>query len=458
MAQQSSTKVDVTKLAPFRFRNIDGDVLVVSEWGDWMWMTRDEFDTFSGGRIKKDHEIYNQLYRSRLVSDALTDNTVIEAVRQRKVARFSGPSVHTVILCDQQGDLMPGSTLNRALDTAFLSTNPNLEFRFCSNGRRLPLPLIHEATAYIRRKNQLAQKNCTMVYLDIPTLIEPESIEKFAELGVSVRAVIIDPSTSTETFLQRVEALAKLQLEWRKYQHTNCEIAAVCIPGQRNVADYSDWIDTIVDVGCTSFTVRRGDILDVWSDPQHYSRLPSADFLKVYNDSVRKFIEKSTKDRPIIEKSAADAFSRILRHVEPKHPITSNPSTAGIGELAFGPGGEVFVSYNGFRATKLGVQQFQVGHLPEHGYHDLMSHPTVRSLVMATTLEGQAGWAESAYLPFSGVCPVLSYLEQGSISGRMPDSDQTRQTFGILDSLFRLIRSATDTTNVIIQSWIDSVV
>lgn len=458
MAQQSSRQTNVTKLAPFRFRAVGGDILVVSEYGDWMWLGPTDFESFRRGEITPSHPHYKEFYRNHLLSEALADETAIDVVRQRKFGQFSGPAVHTLVLADESGHKMPEVTLNRAIDVAFLSTHHHLEFRFCADGLGLPMDSIRVAAEYVRRKNQLAQKACTMVYVGTAALSEHDAIESLADLDIGFRVVMIDSVTNPESFQRRVEAVHKLQHERRTRGHVDTVLESVCIPGHHNVDKFSGWLDTLIESGFTTFFVHRDHHVNVGSVPTPDSTVSLREFLAIYLDSVRKFLSFSRDSAVILEKFAADAFARIISHKEPRHPVVRNPSTAAIGELAFGPGGEVFVSYEGWRASRLGVHQFQIGQLPHDGYHDLMSHPTVRALVVATTLEGQAGWVANAYLPFAGICPVRSYLEQGSISGRMPDSEQTHQIVGILDQLFGLIREASPATNQTIQSWIDRVI
>ena len=85
-----------------------------------------------------------------------------------------------------------------------------------------------------------------------------------------------------------------------------------------------------------------------------------------------------------------------------------------------------------------------IGHVTRTGYQDLVYHPTVRALVLATTLEVQPGWINSTYKHYAGKAPVLSYLEHGSLQGRMTDSVSTQLQFAILDTLFEHLHGADD--------------
>jgi hypothetical protein len=133
-----------------------------------------------------------------------------------------------------------------------------------------------------------------------------------------------------------------------------------------------------------------------------------------------------------------------------------SPAAEGIGELAYDVDGLVYTSERGLKAALMGDDAFLLGSITREGYHDLVSHPTVRALVMASILDGQPGWVDSAYKPYAGISPVECYWEQGSIHGRMGDSTQARLCVAKLDFLFRTLRDGDAATRATLEKWADA--
>ena len=93
---------------------------------------------------------------------------------------------------------------------------------------------------------------------------------------------------------------------------------------------------------------------------------------------------------------------------------------------------------------------FHIGHIEHNGYRDLAAHPTLRALLVASCLEAQPGWTDWPYKAFGGASPARSYLESGSIQGRMPESHSARVQTLILDAIFARLADLDDAG---VASW-----
>ena len=84
---------------------------------------------------------------------------------------------------------------------------------------------------------------------------------------------------------------------------------------------------------------------------------------------------------------------------------------------------------------------FALGHVAGSGYHDLMTHPTVRAIALAAQTYGQPGYVDWAYKAFTGPSPAKAYVEHGSLHGRTIESQHFRQDQLAFDVLFRHVRA-----------------
>ena len=88
---------------------------------------------------------------------------------------------------------------------------------------------------------------------------------------------------------------------------------------------------------------------------------------------------------------------------------------------------------------EMGDDTFLIGDVETSKYRELMAHPTVRALAVASNLDGQPDCVNCTYQTYCGVCPVHSHRTQGSVFGRIRDSALCAVHKGIQDYLFEKI-------------------
>jgi uncharacterized protein len=100
-----------------------------------------------------------------------------------------------------------------------------------------------------------------------------------------------------------------------------------------------------------------------------------------------------------------------------------------------------------------GDDTFLLGRLGELTYRQMMGHPTVRSLVLATNIDSRPDCVNCAYNPFCGVDGVHTYKTQGSIAGRMRESTVCMVHKGIQDYLVEKVLKNDPAEMEILRRW-----
>ena len=108
---------------------------------------------------------------------------------------------------------------------------------------------------------------------------------------------------------------------------------------------------------------------------------------------------------------------------DPNFLDVRSPGGAGIGQLAYSFDGKIFTSDEGRMLYATGDSFFELGDVRTTTYRQLMTHPTVRSLTLASNLNGQPDCVNCTYNPYCGMVPEQAYRTQGSIFGRMRDNE-----------------------------------
>jgi len=349
---------------------------------------------------------------------------------------------------------MPIETLERVLDTAFMTTSPLIEITLGGGEPFLAPELIQHAIAYARRKNAISRKAMTLV-VETP-LHRPE--QSWADLVIEEQLLV-----RTSPAGHRPEAPAEnLSTHWIRNVQTrlleqgadmrDAGIEMNLMPDAAQAIQGEAALIPWLEAGIRSFHVQPLRALD---DHLHVSAptAPTAEEHAAFHAGVIDRLARGPENA--FERCAATLLARIRRGHEPQRPLLRNPSASGTGTLAYGCDGEVYTCRDGFLSGLLGENGFELGSVHVDGYHDLVGHPTVRAMLMATSLEGQPGWSNHPYMQLCGMDPVENLWRQGSLHGRMIDAPQAGIQIAVLDHLFRQSRLADPILEATFDAWSD---
>jgi len=86
-------------------------------------------------------------------------------------------------------------------------------------------------------------------------------------------------------------------------------------------------------------------------------------------------------------------------------------------------------------------ESFRLGNVSENIYKEIVSNPIVRTMCMASCLDGLPHCNDCVYKSYCGVCPIYNYSEQGNIFGQMPNNERCQINMAILDLLFERLEN-----------------
>lgn len=456
-------KVSATVPAFFRYRELDGAELITNGAGGWLWLDPPELRDFVEGRIEPGTPVYERLAESGFVQGRVDEGALAERVRRQHAYLRAGPSRHVIAVtlrsntpsalfrpASEPGADMTPDAAERVCDTAFMSTSPSLTLEL-RGGEALCAPrVVRHVIEYAQRKNRLSRKQLRIEVVSNLALLDDGLVELFGQEDVRIRAEV-DGAVP-------LDAAARARaMEWLGRLATAGRVDVDLVLGGGTLGRWRELLDEYLSVGCRSVRLRGLRPLER-SEAGEEAGARVEEVARAFEEGIRTLVGLAREGSPVVEQTAAGYLRRILRGEEPTAcPIPRSPGWDGVGELAYEVDGRVYSSGLGREAGLLGDEAFLLGHVTREGYHDLVTHPTVRALVMATTLSGQPGWVDSAYEPYAGVSAVESYLEQGSIHGRMADSAPALVQARILDTLFRLLRDGDAETRSVLERWADAV-
>lgn len=179
------------------------------------------------------------------------------------------------------------------------------------------------------------------------------------------------------------------------------------------------------------------------------------DFLQFYREALEEIIEYNKQGIPIVEYHAALFLSKILQGRAVNYMELRSPCGAAIGQMAITASGNVYTCDEGRMIAESGDEAFLLGNVFDSSYNDWINSSCCKAICSASLLETLPGCCDCVYKPYCGVCPVINYAINGSIT--RVSKDRCKVYKGILDIVFEYIYLYDDEIMEIFSEWSEQV-
>jgi radical SAM protein with 4Fe4S-binding SPASM domain len=212
-------------------------------------------------------------------------------------------------------------------------------------------------------------------------------------------------------------------------------------------------VDTYVRLGFRALFLRPTDPFGFAQERRGQLGFGPAEYLDFYRQAVDYMIELNRSGTQILERYAAIFLMKILKGEEPNYLDIRSPCGAAIGQMAYGADGKVFTCDEARMLDRMGDPFFQIGEVGSTSYGQVLGHPLVRALVLASNLDGSPDCSTCAYNPYCGICPVFNYATQGSLHGQQRTSAWCATHMGVQDHLFGKLLDGDPAVVEILDRW-----
>lgn len=471
----------VLDLVPFRQRTVDGAVLLTNDFGEHLFVEPEQYRALMHGDVANDDPLRQQLKARNFLARELDRDAIVARMRDKYRFLRAGPSLHIFVVTlrcnhtcqychasrarmDQTEVDMSIETAERCVDFAFETTSPSLTIEFQGGEPLANWPVVEHIIEYARQKNALAGKSLMFALVTNLTLMDEEKLAYLIDRRVQLCTSLDGPADlhdgqriwkdghshdTTVDWIRRInQHYIDAGLDPNLYH-----IEALPTITKQTLARGNELVDHYASMGCRSIFLRHLDPFGWGAAVKSRLGYTMDDFLAFYQQTFEHIVDMNRHGQDMVERTAALLLAKILAGDEPNYLDIRNPCGAGIGQLAYNHDGRIFTCDEGRMVDRSGDDCFQVGVAGKDVYREVVSGPIVRSMVMASTLDGQPGCSTCAYKPWCGVCPVHNYCEQGSIHGRMADSTYCQKHMGIFDFLMTRLHRADPFEMELFQRW-----
>ena len=470
------------RLMPFRWRELDGRILLTNDAGDYAWLEREAFGDFLAGTLSEESPPYAELERRNLIRGPQAEKRVMDRTRARNQHLFAGPNLHILILtlrCNQacvychasrkpaksKGFDMDLETAARVLDVVFDGPSPDLTIEFQGGEPALNFDVLRFVVEEAYKRNQDGRRDLYFSLVSNLSTLNQEQIDFLVDNGVMVCTSIDGPAQlhdRNRRFAEKSsykDAIRKIKAFDRTYKKRGLDeelayVNALATVSRSALKKPREVVDEYLRMGHKVIHLRPlnpfGMGLKIWAREGYTAQ----EFLDFYLEALDYIIELNQKGEEMMEKMASLMLTRILTDEDPNYMDLRSPCGAGLGQLAYNYDGRVYTCDEGRMVGAMGDDLFCIGDVHQDSYEDIIRHPGVRSLCVASCVECLPGCSQCAYAPYCGVCPVYNYIMEGDLVARYPANDRCRIQKGILDHLFR--RLAEPGMEDLLRRWTES--
>ena len=468
-------------LVPFRFRAIGGDYLLTNYWGDWIFVTKSELGDLARGKLDPGSELYDRLAAKSFLRDRVDEAMLAERLRHKKRFLDYGPNLHAMVItlrCNEtcvychasRADMdavstdMSAEIAEKSVDLALQTTSPSLTIEFQGGEPLVNFAVLKHTIQYALQKNRAYGKQLEFTMVSNLSLMDDEKLAFLVDHKVQICTSIDGPEplhtkqrvlpqanshTATVRWIERInKAYVDLGLDPVLYH-----VEALLTTTREALRYPREIVDHYVSLGCRAIFLRPVDpfgFVEKTAKVVEYDRAAYAEFYRTATDHI---LAKNKKGEQVLERYAAIFLTKILNDDDPNFLDIRSPGGSAIGQVAYGYDGRIFTSDEGRMLAATGEGMFQIGDVFTSKYRDLMKHPTVRALVIASLRDVQPDCASCTYATYCGIQPEHNFRTLGSIFGRMRESTLCSVHKGIQDYLFEKLRENDASTVEILKRW-----
>lgn len=466
---------------PVRMRPIADKILLTNQEGRWILLEREELEAYARGKIDEGTELFTRLKERNFLRDHYDVKAAVEMMRARRGFLHFGPNLHILVItlrCNEtcvychssRADMdavhtdMPAEIIEKSIDLVLKTTSPYVTIEFQGGEPLVNFEGVKHAIAYALEKNKAIGKELEFTMVSNLSLMDEEKLRYLVEHRVQICTSIDGPSDlhdkQRKLPTMSAHAMASKWIERinRAYEEMGLDptlyrVEALLTTTRATLARPKEVVDGYISLGCRALFLRPLDPFGFVDRTKSVIEYPRDEYMSFYREAVDYMIEQNKKGVQILERYAAIFLTKILNGEDPNFLDIRSPSGAGIGNLAYNYDGKVFTCDEGRMLHEMGDDTFLLGDVRTSTYREIVGHPTVRAVALASNLEQNPDCVSCTYLPYCGLPPVHSHKTQGTIFGRPRESTLCFVHKHIQDFLFEKLATADAETLAILEKW-----
>ncbi len=465
--------LDREKVGFFRYALVGEKVLLTNDAGEHLFLSPEDFRRFIAGQIQPEEPLYEQLRRRYFFKHDFDANALADKVRRKKAFLTHGPHLHAIVAslrCNMSCKYchasrtgleavdtdMPLDVARKAVDFAFQVPTPVLGFEFQGGEPTVNWPVIEFVVDYALEKNRYEKKELIFSLVTNLTFMTDEKVKFLLDKGVMICTSLDGPQDLHDqnrgmtgkgsSYAAVDDWMAKINAEYvRRGRDADLfHVDALMTTTRASLSRGKDIVDEYIRRGLRSVHLRPlnpfGFAVNTWK----LIGYSMPEFLEFYRRTLDYIIEQNRKGTFIQERMASVFLTKMLTPDEPNYSDCRSPCGSGSAQLAYNFDGNIYTDDEGRMAAHMGNDFFRIGHVDTSSVDEVLRHPTVKALAVASIQDALPACSTCAFKPSCGIQPLHNYMFDGDIFGQRPLSRKCQEFYGVQQYLYELLSRDTD--------------
>lgn len=458
--------IDKKKVSFFRFKKINDRYLLTNEIGEYCFLDNQQFDLFISGKLKE--EKYPALYQELRDKSFIRDNLDVNDLSNKYISKnkflSNGPSLHIIVVtlrCDhkclycQAGASglkekhldMDIYTAEKTVDRIFECPDSNICIEFQGGEPLVNWNVVRFIIEYAQKKNKTVKKKILFSLVSNFSFMSDEQLDFLVKNNITICTSLDGPEIihnknrttirRSNSYINTINWLKKIKKRIKKNKTYKYNINALTTVTKSSLSCPESIIDEFVSLGLEEIHLRP--VAPFGLNKSAWSRVAfsAEDFIDFYRRALDYIVELNIKGKKIRERTAAIFLTKILFNNDPNYLDIRSPCGAGIGQLAYNFNGNVYSCDEGRMLSVIGDKSFLLGNIKKNSYEQIIDNEVVKTMCIASCLDGLPVCSECVYKPYCGVCPIYNYVVEGNIFSQMFNNERCKIYQGILDYIFK---------------------
>ena len=475
MPNSSPSNYHVQRLRHRASPSGQGEHIVTSEAGEYLFLTDDNLNSLKRGTLRHDAPIYDDLLAKLFIveGDSKMSQRLADAKRRTKKAfTREGQTLHLFVVTlpvRPQLPLLPSlrQSADRARYDMFVETAEAAVNRMFES----PLGASHGRISRWRAASRVSynpaprgryrakqERGRVIVYTITSTLhhLTDDILRFFKAHSVRVSTSLDGPADlhnanrpnpARDAYERTIAGIAQAR------EHLGASaVSALTTLTRRSLSRPEDIVDEYVRMGFKSIFLRPLSPYGFAARAKHKIGYPMADFVTFYDRALAHILKLNRAGIEIEEAYAAILLTHILTPFSSGYVDLRSPAGAGLGVLVYNYDGSVYASDEGRMLAEMGDQTFRLGSVHEP-YTGLMASPAMTRVRETGIAETLTGCSDCVFLPYCGADPVLAHA-QGTAQENRPAPSHCTRHMGLFEILFRHLAEADPDVMRIFLAWV----
>ncbi len=467
------------QILPFRFEKIGESVFLSNEVGEYLYLTKNQFEEFINHKLHPNANTFNNLKSKQIIADN-NINDVIEMLatkfRTKKNFLAEFTSLHMVVVslrCNSNCVYcqvskreklasnydMTRETAKNVVEKIFESPSQNIKIEFQGGEPLLNFGVIKYIIEKAEWKNLFKKKNLEFVICTNLTLINEKMLKWLKGHKVYISTSIDGPKELHNRNRPLHDTKNSYDIVAKKIELTReflgrDSVSALMTTTSFTINHFKNIIDQYVELGFDNIFLRSLNPYGFAKRDKHKLAYPMEKFIESYKQGLDYIIEINKKGKFLAEGFATILLTRILTPFSTGFVDLQSPAGIAIAGAIYDYDGDVYVSDEGRMLASTGDKYFKMGNVNTNSYQEIFNSKFLHKLMEKSVAESLPECATCAYLSYCGADPVRNYNEQGDIIGNRTKSEICLKNKSIIKHLLFLLRKNDKDIDRIFWSWI----